>query len=189
MELITLLALALGLSFDTFAVSLSCGLVQTRIHFWHAVKVAFIMAIFQGGLPLAGYYLGVSFRGIIEPLDHWLAFGLLFLLGVRMIYEGFNNDGSEANRDITKMTILIVMGISTSIDAFVVGISLGFLDADIWISAIVIGIITFLASMIAIRLGKSVGGKLGLRVEVAGGLILILIGIKILIEHTLLGAA
>ena len=189
MEPFTLLALALGLSFDTFAVSLSCGLVQTRIYFWQAIKVALIMALFQGGLTLAGYYLGISFRDIVEPLDHWLAFGLLFLLGVRMIYEGLNNDKPDKKRDITQITILIAMGIGTSIDAFVVGISLGFLDANIWISALVIGIITFLASMIAIRLGKGFGGKPGLRAEVAGGLILILIGIKILVEHTLLAAA
>ena len=185
MELITLLAIGLGLSFDSFAVSLSCGVASTRIRFTEAMKVAFVMALFQGGFPVAGYYLGVSFHDIVRPVDHWIAFALLLALGARMIYEGVTK-GEDEPRDITKPLILVVMGVSTSIDAFVVGISLGFLDANIWLSAIIIGAITFLASMTAIRLGKDVGKRLGSGVEVAGGIILILIGIKIAVEHTLM---
>lgn len=184
MELFTLFAIAIGLSFDTFAASLSCGLVKTRISFWQSLRVAFIMALFQGGMPLAGYYLGVSFKDIVEPIDHWMAFGFLFLLGSRMVYFGLKNEKSGKGRDLTKMSILVLMSIGTSIDAFVVGISLGFLDANIWTSALIIGIITFLASMLAIRLGKGIGDRFGKNVEIAGGIILILIGIKILIEHT-----
>lgn len=186
MELITLFAVAIGLSFDTFAVSLSCGLVQTRIRFGQAIKVALIMALFQGGLPVAGYFLGHGFRGIVVPVDHWLAFGILFFLGSRMIYYGLKNGHENDVRDITRMSILILMAIGTSIDAFVIGISLGLLDADIWMSAVIIGMVTFLASMIAIRLGKSAGRRLGPAVEIAGGIILIIIGLKILADHTLL---
>jgi len=189
MELLTLFAIAMGLSFDTFAVSLSCGVIQAKISFRQAVRVALIMAVFQGGFPLAGYYLGVTFNELVKHVDHWIAFGLLFVLGARMISEGLKHNKYKEKRDITKLTILVILGIGTSIDAFVVGISLGFLGANIWIAALIIGVITFLASMMAIRLGKGVSKKLGSGVEVAGGIILILIGIQILIEHTLLVAA
>jgi putative Mn2+ efflux pump MntP len=188
MELFTLFAIALGLSFDTFAVSLSYGVVQAQISFRQALKVAFVMAVFQGGFPLAGYYLGYTFSEYVEPIDHWIAFGLLLLLGIKMISEGLWSSTPVETRDFTRLYILITMGVSTSIDAFVVGIGLGFLDANIWVSAIIIGIVTFIASMIAIRLGKGVGLKFGSRVEVAGGIILILIGLKILLEHLVLAA-
>ena len=183
MTLLTLLVIAVGLSFDTFAVSLSCGVVQTRISFREALKIAFVMALFQGAFPVAGYYLGAAFSSYVEPVDHWLAFGLLFLLGARMIYEGLSRKEKQESVDVTRTSILITMGVGTSIDAFVVGIGLGFLKANIWVSALGIAFVTFLASMIAIRLGKSVGKKLGSRVEIAGGILLILIGLKILLDH------
>lgn len=183
MTLLTLLVIAVGLSFDTFAVSLSCGVLQTRISFREALKVASVLALFQGAFPVAGYYLGAAFSNYVEPVDHWVAFGLLALLGARMIYEGLSRKEKRESVDITRASILITMGVGTSIDAFVVGISLGFLKANIWISALGIAIITFLASMIAIRLGKGVGKKLGSRVEISGGVILILIGLKILLDH------
>lgn len=188
MNLVNLFAIALGLSFDTFAVSLSCGVAQVKIHFRQALRVAFILAVFQGVFPVAGYYLGVSFSALVEPVDHWVSFGLLTILGLRMIYEGSRKEEDKETRDLTRPLMLIVMGIGTSIDAFVVGISLGFLEANIWLSAIIIGIITFLASMIAIRLGKNVGKRLGSNVEIMGGIILILIGLKIVLEHTVLSA-
>jgi len=189
MEIITILAIALGLSLDSFAVSLTCGAVQSRIQFKQALKVAFILALFQGAFPLAGYYLGVSFSELVEPVDHWVALILLSMLGIRMIYGGISREEEEERKDITRPLILVIMGISTSIDAFVVGISLGFLDANIFLSAVLIGTITFLASMLAILLGKNFGERLGQGVEIAGGLILVLIGLKIVIEHTLFTVA
>lgn len=186
MQFLTLLAIALGLSFDTFAVSLSCGVIQNRIKFGQALKVAMVMGFFQGGFPVLGYYFGATFSTRVEPVDHWVAFGLLGILGIRMIIGGLKNDGCNEQRDITKMRILLILGISTSIDAFVVGISLGFLKANIWLSALVIGVVTFIASMVAIRLGKGAGKLMGKYVETAGGIILILIGTKILLEHTVL---
>lgn len=188
MELFTILVIAIGLSFDTFAVSLSYGAVQARINFRQALKVAFVMALFQGAFPLAGYYLGNTFSGYVEPIDHWIAFGMLLLLGVKMISEVSKSSTPVENRDLSSLYILITMGVSTSIDAFVVGIGLGFLNANIWVSAVIIGVITFIASMLAIRLGKGVGKRLGQRVAVAGGIILILIGLKILLEHLLMAS-
>lgn len=186
MDLFTLFAIALGLSFDTFAVSLSCGIIRARIRFTEALRIAFVMALFQGGLPVAGYFIGSVVSGYLEIIDHWIAFGLLSFLGGKMIIDGLRSDPDCEPRDITKLRVLLAMAIGTSIDAFAVGISLAFLSVGIWYSALVIGAVTFIASMTAIRLGKAAGGRLGAGIEIAGGVILVLIGIKIVIEHILL---
>lgn len=185
MDLFTLFAIALSLSFDTFAVSLSCGIVKRRIRFFEAVRIAVVMALFQGGLPVAGYFLGSIVSGYVEVVDHWIALGLLLFLGGRMVMEGMGNSSDCEPRDITRFRVLIAMAVGTSIDAFAVGISLALFDVMIWTSALIIGGVTFIASMAAIRIGKAAGGRAGNRIEVAGGIILILIGIKIVIEHTL----
>lgn len=185
MDLITLFALALGLSFDTFAVSLSCGIVKSKIRFKEALRIAIVMAIFQAGLPVAGYFLGSFLSSSVKAVDHWLAFLLLGFLGVKMIVEGLKGGSDPRPRDITKPGTILAMALGTSIDAFAVGISIALLNVEIWTTALIIGAITFLASMIAIRLGKGAAGRLGLRMEIIGGVILILIGLKIVIEHTL----
>ena len=185
MEYLTILLLAAGLSFDTFAVSLSCGVVQSRIRFFQAVKVAFVMALFQGGLPVAGYFIGSAIGNHFEALDHWIAFILLSAIGANMIREGASGEKQESARDITKLPILLTLGIGTSIDAFVAGIGLGFIGTGIWFAALAIGAVTFIASMIAIRLGKGVSDRFGSRVEIVGGVILVLIGLKVVLEHIL----
>lgn len=186
MGIYTLLALAVSLSFDTFAVSLSCGIIKSRISFMQSVRIALVMGIFQGGLPVAGYFIGSIVSGYLEVVDHWIAFALLAFMGGKMIIEGLRADPDCEPRDITRLRVLMAMALGTSIDAFAIGVSLAFLSTGIWISALVIGGITFMASMIAIRIGKSAGRKFGPRIEIAGGIILVLIGIKIVIEHTLL---
>jgi manganese efflux pump family protein len=185
MDLLTIIAVALGLSFDTFAVSLSYGVVQNRILFWQAARIAIVLAIFQAGLLVIGFFLGSFVSEIFKAADHWVALALLSFLGVRMIYEGSKRKEAEAPRDYTKPIELITAAVGTSIDAFAVGISFALLEIKIWTSGIVIGAITFLASMTAIRIGKSAGKRLGQRVEILGGLILIAIGFKILLEHLL----
>jgi putative Mn2+ efflux pump MntP len=185
MDFITILAVALGLSFDTFAVSLSYGVVQNKIQFRQAVRVALVLAVFQAGLLVTGYFLGSFISGFIKAADHWVALGVLSFLGIRMIIEGVKRKGNDEVRDYTKTSTLITVAIGTSIDAFAVGISFALLDIMIWASGIIIGAVTFLASMEAIRIGKSAGEKLGQRVEIIGGLILIAIGIKIFLEHML----
>jgi manganese efflux pump family protein len=186
MDLITLFALALGLSFDTFAVSLSCGIARTRIRFSEALKIALVMALFQGGLPVAGYFIGSIVSGYVQIIDHWIALGLLSVLGGKMIIDGLRRDPECEPRDITSPKVLLAMALGTSIDAFAIGVSLALIDTGIWYSALVIGGVTFIASMTAIRIGKAAGNRLGPGIEIAGGVILILIGIKIVIEHTLL---
>jgi putative Mn2+ efflux pump MntP len=185
MDLITIIAVALGLSFDTFAVSLSYGVIQNKILFRQALRVAIVLAIFQAGLLVIGFFLGSFVSEIIKTADHWIALGLLSFLGIRMIIEGIKRKEQDKIRDYTKLPELITVAIGTSIDAFAVGISFALLEIKIWASGIIIGTITFLASMTAIRIGKSAGKRLGQRVEIVGGLILIAIGIKIFIEHML----
>jgi manganese efflux pump family protein len=185
MDLLTILLVALGLSFDTFAVSLSFGVVQNKIIFWQAARVAVVLAVFQAGLMVTGYFLGYFVSDFIKTADHWIALGLLSFLGIRMMIEGIKRKENEERRDYTKIKELLAVAIGTSIDAFAVGISFAILEIKIWLSGVIIGAVTFLASMTAIRIGKSAGAKLGQRVEIVGGLILISIGIKIFVEHIL----
>jgi len=185
MDLLTIIGVALGLSFDTFAVSLSFGVVQNKIIFWQAFRVAIVLAVFQAGLLVAGFFLGSLISDIIKTADHWIALALLLFLGTRMVIEGIRRKEEEQTRDYTKLLELITAGIGTSIDAFAVGIGFALLEIKIWISGVIIGIVTFIASMSAIRIGKAASQKLGKRVEIIGGLILIAIGIKIFLEHLL----
>jgi len=185
MDLLTIIAVAFGLSFDTFAVSLSYGVIQNRILFRQAVRIAFILALFQAGFLVIGFFLGSFVSEFIKAADHWIALILLSFLGIRMIVEGITQKEKGKIRDHTNPLELLAVAIGTSIDAFTVGISFALLDIKIWLSGIILGVVTFLASMTAIRIGKSAGEKLSQRVEIIGGLILITIGIKIFLEHML----
>ena len=187
MDYFTILAVAIGLSFDTFAVSLSYGVIRNGILFKQATGVAIVLALFQGGLTVAGYFLGSIISSALKATDHWIALGLLAFLGIKMIIEGFIKTGNEESRDLNKALVLLTIALGTSIDAFAVGISLAILNVKIWSSGIIIGLVTFLASMTAIWIGKSAGERLGNKVEILGGLILVAIGIKIFLEHFLSG--
>lgn len=185
MDIFTILAIAIGLSFDTFAVSFSYGVIRSSILFRQATRIAIVLAIFQGGLTVAGYFLGSIISGALKATDHWIALGLLSFLGIKMIIEGRKKTGDEETKDFSRTIILLTIALGTSIDAFAVGISFALLDVKIWESGILIGVVTFLASMTAIRIGKSAGDRLGNKVEIIGGLILIGIGLKIFLEHIL----
>ena len=187
MDCFTILAIALGLSFDTFAVSLSYGVVRSSIMFREAIWVAIVLAIFQGGLTVAGYFLGSIVSDALKVIDHWIALGLLVFLGLKMIIEGLKKPGVIENKDYNSIVILFTIALATSIDAFAVGISFALFNVMIWKAGILIGIVTFLASMAAIRIGKSAGKRFGNKVEIIGGLILIAIGLKIFLEHMLAG--
>ncbi len=185
MDYLTIFGIALGLCFDTFAVSLSCGVVQYKILFRQALRVAIVLAFFQGGLTVGGYFLGSIVSDALKAIDHWVALGLLSFLGIKMIIEGMKEKELRVVPDFTSLRILLTIALGTSIDAFAVGISFALLEVRIWISGFIIGAVTFLASMTAIRIGKSAGERLGRRVEITGGIILIAIGLKIFIEHIL----
>jgi putative Mn2+ efflux pump MntP len=185
MDYLTILIIALGLSFDTFAVSLSYGVIRSGILFRQASWIAIVLALFQGGLTIAGYFLGSIISDALKATDHWVALGLLGFLGAKMIFEGLKKTREDEPKDYTSNFVLVTIALGTSIDAFAVGISFAILDVRIWEAGIVIGAITFLASMTAIRIGKSAGARLGNKVEIIGGVLLIAIGLKIFLEHIL----
>ena len=186
MDNITILAIALGLSFDTFAVSMSLGIVRNKILFLQAVEVASILAVFQGGLTVTGYFLGSFISSELKSADHWVALALLAFLGLKMIIEGIKRTGEESGgKNYNNRIVIMTIAIGTSIDAFAVGISFAILFVRIWKAGLLIALVTFLASMTAIRIGKSAGARLGTRVEILGGVMLIAIGIKIFVEHIL----
>jgi len=185
MDYFTILAIALGLSFDTFAVSLTYGVIRNSILFRQAIRVAAVLAVFQGGLTVTGYFLGTIISNVLKATDHWIALGLLVFLGIKMIVEGVKRTNDDQTKNLSSTIVLLTIGLGTSIDAFAVGISFALLDVMIWEAGILIGVITFLASMTAIRIGKSAGERLGNKVEIIGGLILIVIGLKIFLEHLL----
>lgn len=183
MQLITLILIGLGLSFDTLAVSVSTGLMVKRIMFLQAVRVAIILAVVQTLMPFFGWLGGSQIRSYIIEYDHWIAFVLLFLLGSRMIYESFQDEEENKEKDPLKFFALLSLGIASSIDALVVGFSFAFTGINIILSVLIIGSVTFLVAMLGMLFGKTAGGKFGKKMEVFGGVILILIGTKILFQH------
>ncbi|HBX49859.1 MAG: hypothetical protein A2275_03050 [Bacteroidetes bacterium RIFOXYA12_FULL_35_11] len=183
MELFTIFLIAIGLCFDTFAVSVSCGLLEKEISFFKAVKVASSLAFFQAFMPFAGWLLGVKVNLFIADFDHWIAFGMLSLIGLKMIYESLKKEEKKKKFNPLDIKILLWISLATSIDAFVVGISFGLISIPIVVPIIIIGTTTFFVAMLGMLFGKKTGGKLGKKMETVGGIILIGIGIKILIEH------
>ena len=182
MSLPELFLIALGLSMDAFAVSICKGLSMSKINPRHALIIGLYFGGFQAFMPLIGYTLGVRFQNAITAYDHWLAFILLAVIGGNMIKEALNPeedtcDASVAFRDMT------VLAVATSIDALAVGVTFAFLRVKIVPAVSFIGIITFLLSVIGVKVGNVFGSKYKSKAEFAGGLILILLGAKILLEH------
>jgi len=185
MDFITVLFIALGLSMDSLAVSVASGISIKFFKLKNVFKIAFFLAFFQGIMPLIGWSAGIGFKHYITPFDHWVAFGLLLFLGIKMIVDGYKNPDGENGCNPLKMAVLLGLSIATSIDALAVGISFAFLDISIITPILIIGITTFLVSLSGILIGIHFGKKFNLRIELIGGIILIGIGIKILLEHTL----
>jgi manganese efflux pump family protein len=180
---ITFFFIGIGLCFDTFAVSVSFGILKREIQFMKAARVAIILALFQALMPVIGWLIGMSVKNLISSIDHWIAFGLLFLIGARMIYEGVREEEERREFDPSRLGVLLGVAVATSIDALVVGLSFGFLDNHILFPAAVIGMVTFIAAMLGMLFGKKISGKTSHRSIIVGGVILILIGLKILLEH------
>lgn len=167
---------------DAFAVSVGKGMTLKRVQPRHALSAGVWFGGFQGLMPLIGYYVGRSFAEYVVSVDHWIAFGLLVLIGLNMIRETIWGDDEEQDSDFGVRTMLI-MAIATSIDALAVGVSMAFLDVNIWFSAAVICIVTLIISAAGVYLGTVFGARLGSKAGIVGGLILIAIGVKILVEH------
>jgi putative Mn2+ efflux pump MntP len=182
MSILELIIIGFGLAMDAFAVSVGKGLTLNRVEPRHALKAGVWFGGFQALMPIIGYLLGQSFSSIVVSIDHWIAFGLLVLIGLNMIREAIwgEEESQDSNFGVRHM---FIMAVATSIDALAVGISMAFLGINIWLAATIIGVITFLLSASGIYLGRTVGGKLGDKAGILGGIVLIAIGIKILVEH------
>lgn len=182
-QFLTFLMIGVGLSFDSFAVSVSCGLMRREIRFSEAAVVANSLAFFQALFPLLGWFVGNKLSGTISAFDHWIAFGLLAIIGVKMIIEGIKPESKLKNFNPFRLRVLISLSVATSIDALVVGLSFGFLEVPILVPVIIIGGVTFVASMLGMLFGKNIPAKRSHQSLILGGIILIIIGIKILVEH------
>jgi len=167
---------------DAFAVSISNGIIVQKDKLKLALKLGLFFGGFQAIMPLIGWLAGFSFKEMISDIDHWIAFGLLLIIGLKMIYESFGMDSEQEKKDLSYYTI-IILSIATSIDALAVGVSFVFLKVDIILPVILIGIITFVMSFLGVFLGNKFGKLFGSKIEIIGGLVLIGIGTKILIEH------
>lgn len=184
MGILELLILAVGLAMDAFAVSICKGLALKKIKVRHMATVGAWFGGFQALMPLIGYFLGSMFADSIRAFDHWVAFGLLALIGGNMIREALSGDDEcEECSNALGFKTMLVMAIATSIDALAVGISLAMVSANIYVSVIFIGVVTFLLSGLGVKLGSVFGARYKSKAEFAGGVILILLGIKILLEH------
>lgn len=181
MGFIELLLIAVGLSMDAFAVSVCKGLSVKKVGVKHAALAGLYFGGFQFLMPVIGYLLGFRFESVIENIDHWVAFVLLAFIGGNMIKESFGK-AEELNDDFGVKTMLL-MAIATSIDALAVGITFAFLEVQILPAAGLIGVTTFLLSFVGIYIGNAFGTRYKSRAELAGGIILVVIGVKILLEH------
>lgn len=183
MELYALLGIAIALAMDAFAVALSAGVVLPVLTGRHLFRLSFHFGLFQGLMPIIGWLIGARIYNLVAGFDHWLAFGLLMFIGVRMVREAFDHDEETQRRDPTRGMTLITLSVATSIDALVVGLTLGVLQVDVWYPALVIGVVAALFTFVGMMLGRRVGALWGQRMEVFGGVLLCCLGIKILIEH------
>lgn len=183
MSFLSMLFLAIGLAMDAFAVSISGGIVSANVHFLYAFRIALSFALFQMIMPFLGWWLGQSVSHYIVNYDHWVAFVLLSIIGGRMIHESFKDKKKCKPIDFNKISVLIFLAIAVSIDAFIAGVGISLLNINITPIIITIGIITFLFSLIGVKIGKILGCLVERYAELTGGIILILIGIQILVQH------
>lgn len=183
MNILTTFFIALALSMDAFAVSIASGVIVKKQKILHALKLGISFGFFQMVMPVIGWMGGRSFVRFVENFDHWLAFGLLSFIGVKMIIEAGKMDALEKSDSKVSFKILIILSIVTSIDALAVGLSLSFLKVAIILPAIVIGVITFFMSYAGFFIGNKFGEIFEKKIEIVAGLILIGIGLKILFAH------
>lgn len=183
MQFVEILVLALALAMDATAVSLSCGLAATRVRWRDAALVALFFGGFQAGMPVIGWAAGELLAGTIAQWADWVAFGLLAVVGAKMIYEGVTHDDEKPKPDPFRLRNLLVLAVATSIDALAVGITLPLLGANILIAVVVIGVVTAALSFVAVHVGRRVGHHLGSKLDVAGGVVLLGLAVKILVDH------
>ncbi len=182
MDLFTLFILAVGLSMDAFAVSICKGLAMKKADIGKSVIVGLWFGGFQALMPVIGYLLGTQFKDQITAIDHWIAFLLLGMIGMNMIKEAFSEEDEDTD-DSLNVKIMLLLAVATSIDALAVGITFAFLNVNIVMAAFLIGTCTLVISAAGVKIGNVFGTKYKSKAELAGGIILVLLGIKILLEH------
>ena len=183
MQIITIILIAVGLAMDAFAVSIVSGAAYRKLKIKHALTMAAFFGGFQAIMPLIGYLAGLTVKQYIEDYDHWIAFAILTVIGAKMIYESFKIKAEKENMDPTNIMVLLVLAIATSIDALAVGITLSFITSSIFTAVAVIGVVTFVLSYFGVFIGKRFGHFFENKIEAAGGLVLIALGVKILVQH------
>ena len=185
MGYLELLIIGIGLSMDAFAVAVAKGLSVQRVTARHSLCVGSWFGGLQALMPLIGFYFGVTFSSFVSSVDHWIAFFLLGLIGMNMIRESFSREKVKPDPDFSARTMLM-MAVATSIDALAVGVSFAVLSVEIWSAVAIIGATTFLLSISGLKIGNIFGSRYKSKAEFLGGAVLLLLGIKILVEHTCL---
>jgi putative Mn2+ efflux pump MntP len=186
MSFISIFLIALALSMDAFSVAIALGAARSKLNSYAALRLATAFGIFQFIMPILGWLLGKTVVSYISDYDHWIAFALLVIVGLRMIKEYFDKDEKERTKDPTKGWSLLMLSIATSIDALAVGVSLAFkdiFDVNIYYASAVIGVICFIITALGMIFGKALSRILGKKAVLLGGIVLIAIGIKIVVEH------
>lgn len=181
----TIFVIALALAVDAFAVAVASGVCLPRVGLRETFRLAWHFGLFQSGMNIIGWAGGLTFRSYISAFDHWLAFGLLAFVGIRMIVEALKSEEDTSCRDPTRGRTLVMLSVATSIDALAVGLSFAVINISIWLPALVIGIVAATSTAIGLHLGRLVktAARLGMGAEIIGGLVLIAIGIRILSDH------
>ena len=184
MGVVELVLMAVGLAMDAFAVSVCQGLGMKQLNVRVALVLAALFGLFQGGMPVIGWLLGTQLLWLIEPFDHWIAFGLLAFIGGKMIADAVKDEPEESGAtDRVAWGEFLMLAVATSIDALAVGLSLAVLNVNIVLPAVVIGVITFVLSLAGVAVGHAFGSRYERSAQIVGGVVLILIGLKVLLEH------
>jgi len=183
MSYLEIILVAISLAMDSFAISITAGLILKEFSPKHFIRIAFYMGFFQALMPVIGWMIGVSFKDYIVSIDHWIAFLLLLALGGKMIYDDFKSEEDQGSFNPQKRLVVMGLALATSIDALVVGVNFAFLDMSIAMPIYTIGITSFVLSLMGVFLGCHLGTKVKMKFTLIGGVILIGLGVKILNEH------
>jgi manganese efflux pump family protein len=180
---IVILGIALGLAMDALAVAVATSVALRQASARQKFRLAFHFVLFQFLMPIAGWLAGLTFARSVQVVDHWIAFGLLTFIGVKAIVTGLGADSEGQQRDPTRGLALVALSVATSIDAFAVGLSFAMLGVQIWYASLIIGVVTGVVTALGMEVGARLGARFGRHMEMVGGLVLIAIGIKILVDH------
>ncbi|HJO93031.1 MAG TPA: manganese efflux pump MntP family protein [Victivallales bacterium] len=181
MNFFIVISISIGLAMDAFAVSMTNGATLKQLKFKKVLLIGFFFGFFQTLMTLLGWYAGASIKGYLMELDIWIAFVLLVFVGLKMIYDSFKKDNNSDKNSSLNIPTIMILAVATSLDALAVGLSLSFMKVEIIFPSIIIGLVTFIVSIAGVYIGKKIGDYLGNRVELFGGILLIIIGISVLL--------